>query len=94
MDIRNRPRIPVPDEDPYSVAGSGSSGSSGVRERSKDKPPKLPPRDSIYGPQNIPKVRRERERVRRLCIACAKPSSKQAKKIKLYNSGVRSAGSY
>lgn len=31
MDIKNRPRIPVPDEDPYSVAGngSGSSGSSG-----------------------------------------------------------------
>ena len=28
-DIRNRPRIPIPDEDPYSVAGSGSSGSSG-----------------------------------------------------------------
>merc|ERR1711953_1482830 len=28
---------------------------SAVRERSKDKPPKLPPRDSIYGPQNIPK---------------------------------------
>ena len=91
VDIRNRPRIPVPDEDPYSVAGSGSSGSSGVRERSKDKPPKLPPRDSIYGPQNIPKVRdRERERVRRLCIACAGPSSKQANKIKLYNG---SAGS-
>ena len=57
VDIRNRPRIPVPDEDPYSVAGSGSSGSSGLRERSKDKPPKLPPRDSIYGPHNIPKVR-------------------------------------
>jgi len=55
VDIRNRPRIPVPDEDPYSVAGSGSSGSSGLRERSKDKPPKLPPRDSIYGPHNIPK---------------------------------------
>ena len=39
--------------------GSGSSGSSGVRERSKDKPPKLPPRDSIYGPHgphNIPKA--------------------------------------
>jgi hypothetical protein len=31
IDIRNRPRIPIPDEDPYSVAGSGgSSGSSGV----------------------------------------------------------------
>ncbi|XP_065347845.1 uncharacterized protein exp [Cloeon dipterum] len=28
LDIRNRPRIPIPDEDPYSVAGSGSSGSS------------------------------------------------------------------
>lgn len=58
VDIRNRPRIPVPDEDPYSVAGSGSSGSSGpgARERSKDKPPKLPPRDnSIYGPNHIPK---------------------------------------
>jgi len=27
-DIRNRPRIPIPDEDPYSVAGSGSTGSS------------------------------------------------------------------
>ena len=74
VDIRNRPRIPVPDEDPYSVAGSGSSGSSGVRERSKDKPPKLPPRDSIYGPQNIPKVRRERELGDFVvCIWCAKP---------------------
>lgn len=45
------------DEDPYSVAGSGSSGSSGNnvvgnRSRSRDKPPKLPPRDpsAIYGP--------------------------------------------
>lgn len=28
VDIKNRPRIPLPDEDPYSVAGSGS-GSSG-----------------------------------------------------------------
>merc|ERR1719189_2339035 len=33
VDIRNRPRIPVPDEDPYSVAGSGSSGSSGPVDR-------------------------------------------------------------
>ena len=45
------------DEDPYSVAGPGSSagGSSGGnavnnRSRSRDKPPKLPPRD-IYGPK-------------------------------------------
>lgn len=31
LDIKNRPRIPVPDEDPYSIAGNGggSSGSSG-----------------------------------------------------------------
>lgn len=29
MDIKNRPRIPIPDEDPYSVAGNGSGGSSG-----------------------------------------------------------------
>merc|ERR1719402_926372 len=57
LDIRNRPRIPVPDEDPYSVAGSGSSGSSGNgNSKRADKPPKLPPRDnSIYGPHNIPK---------------------------------------
>lgn len=27
MDIKNRPRIPIPDEDPYSVAGAGSSSS-------------------------------------------------------------------
>jgi len=48
IDIRNRPRIPVPDEDPYSIAGSGSSGGSsgnGNRVR-QDKPPKLPPRDN------------------------------------------------
>ncbi len=41
------------DEDPYSVAGSGSSGSSGNngRSRSRDKPPKLPPRDNaLYAP--------------------------------------------
>ncbi|CAO1413228.1 unnamed protein product [Diamesa tonsa] len=31
VDIKNRPRIPIPDEDPYSIAGSGeaNSGSSG-----------------------------------------------------------------
>lgn len=26
MDIKNRPRIPIPDEDPYSVAGNGGMG--------------------------------------------------------------------
>lgn len=29
VDIKNRPRIPVPDEDPYSEANSASSASSG-----------------------------------------------------------------
>lgn len=29
VDIRNRPRIPIPDEDPYSIAGAGSGASSG-----------------------------------------------------------------
>ncbi|XP_055686812.1 uncharacterized protein LOC129792093 isoform X1 [Lutzomyia longipalpis] len=28
LDIKNRPRIPIPDEDPYSVAGNGGSGGS------------------------------------------------------------------
>lgn len=82
VDIRNRPRIPIPDEDPYSVAGNGS-GSSGsntsgpmmssngppagyvaaTREqlllqqaRRSDKPPKLPPRDNVAYPHDIPKV--------------------------------------
>ncbi|KAK6618241.1 hypothetical protein RUM44_002692 [Polyplax serrata] len=80
LDIRNRPRIPIPDEDPYSVAGNGS-GSSGsntsgpmmsnngppagyvaaTREqllqqaRRSDKPPKLPPRDNVGYPHDIPK---------------------------------------
>ena len=70
IDIRNRPRIPIPDEDPYSIAGSGSSGSSGNGNHSggsgggggtrmRDKPPKLPPRDNnaIYGTAGLRKVR-------------------------------------
>ena len=64
IDIRNRPRIPIPDEDPYSIAGSGSSGGSSGngngplhgRERSRDKPPKLPPRENIYGTAGHPKA--------------------------------------
>ncbi|XP_018019348.1 uncharacterized protein LOC108675829 isoform X1 [Hyalella azteca] len=38
--IRNRPRLPVPEEDPYSVTGSSSSNGS-----KPGKPPKLPPRE-------------------------------------------------
>ncbi|CAO1407314.1 unnamed protein product [Diamesa serratosioi] len=75
FDIRNRPRIPIPDEDPYSIAGneidssaSSGFGTSGIygqvaatREqflmqqqqqhlhRRNEKPPKLPPRDNLYG---------------------------------------------
>ncbi|KAH0553907.1 uncharacterized protein LOC123262655 [Cotesia glomerata] len=74
VDIKNRPRIPIPDEDPYSVAGVASaSGPSELRDAVRDprheqiygqsaayhrrrteKPPKLPPRENLYG-QNIPK---------------------------------------
>jgi len=87
VDIKNRPRIPIPDEDPYSEAGinsgsssgssgMGGSGSSGGERRSvvaatreqlliqsqqfgqkrSEKPPKLPPRDSMYGQHEMPKV--------------------------------------
>lgn len=38
--IKNRPRLPVPEEDPYSL-----SGSSGGSNNGKSKPPKLPPRE-------------------------------------------------
>merc|ERR1712110_1042394 len=68
IDIRNRPRIPVPDEDPYSIAGSGSSGGSsgngnGVRDRERSRPnkeprpPELPPRDggAQYGTKANPR---------------------------------------
>jgi len=45
QDIRNRPKIPLPEDDPYTVVG-------GVKttRANGDKPPKLPPRDL-----NIPK---------------------------------------
>lgn len=77
FDIRNRPRIPVPDEDPYAIAATDleSSGSSGfgngiyghiAREQMlmqshypqlrRDKPPKLPPRDNMYGHHEMPSV--------------------------------------
>ena len=68
IDIRNRPGIPIPDEDPYSIAGSGSSGGSsgngnGVRDRERSRqnkeqrPPELPPRDSAqYGTKSGSRV--------------------------------------
>ena len=69
IDIRNRPGIPIPDEDPYSIAGSGSSGGSsgngnGVRDRERSRPnkeprpPELPPRDggAQYGTKANPRV--------------------------------------
>lgn len=40
--IRNRPRLPVPEEDPYSLTGSSSGGSNVGKP---GKPPKLPPRE-------------------------------------------------
>jgi hypothetical protein len=44
-DIRNRPKIPLPDDDPYTHVGGGGKIIS-----TNNKPPKLPPRDL-----NIPK---------------------------------------
>jgi hypothetical protein len=81
FDIRNRPRIPIPDEDPYAGIGDlESSGSSGfgnglyghvTREQMlmqsqypqmrRDKPPKLPPRDNIYGHHEMPSVMKVRK---------------------------------
>lgn len=74
VDIKNRPRIPIPDEDPYSVAGVSSSvgpselmqserdsreqiymQSTSYQQRRAERPPKLPPRENLYG-HDIPKV--------------------------------------
>ena len=56
--IRNRPRLPVPEEDPYSMTGGSSSGGSSGKEKSgRDKPPKLPPpRDSGSSNKSSSKV--------------------------------------
>ncbi|XP_058803640.1 uncharacterized protein LOC131671312 isoform X2 [Phymastichus coffea] len=91
VDIKNRPRIPIPDEDPYSVAttssnsearheqiyaayqrqrgesggqraSAGSSGAAahrrgagnGLAAGPNERPPKLPPRENLYG-HDIPK---------------------------------------
>lgn len=68
LDIKNRPRIPIPDEkiDPYALTeDSATSSSFGIYGHSKssmlipsqfhrrDKPPKLPPRDNIYVHRDI-----------------------------------------
>lgn len=63
VDIKNRPRIPIPDEDPYSIAGANMVAATREQlmmqtaARRGDKPPKLPPRDpSNPYPHDIPKV--------------------------------------
>jgi len=93
IDIRNRPRIPVPDEDPYSIAGSGSSGSSGNgnRERSRDKPPKLPPRDnSIYATGGLGKVKPDYDHMEDSRLRQPTESrGKQSKKDDPYYCGLR-----
>ncbi|XP_023246375.1 uncharacterized protein LOC106639172 [Copidosoma floridanum] len=81
VDIKNRPRIPIPDEDPYSVAGSSGDGNGRVdpiyiayqqqqqqqqqehrdarlAHRRAERPPKLPPRENLYG-HDIPKMPRQ-----------------------------------
>lgn len=64
VDIKNRPRIPIPDEDPYSIAGANMVAATREQlmmqtaARRGDKPPKLPPRDpSNPYPHEIPKVK-------------------------------------
>lgn len=64
VDIKNRPRIPIPDEDPYSIAGTNIVAATREQlimqstARRGDKPPKLPPRDpSNPYPHDIPKVK-------------------------------------
>lgn len=54
VDIKNRPRIPIPDEDPYSIAGlSSSSGPSDAREAGRDTR-----QESIYGQSSAYQARR------------------------------------
>jgi len=69
IDIKNRPKIPIPDEDPYSIAENGSGAAARIGMSShgysmmasgqnpmkrSEKPPKLPPRDKMY-PNDLPK---------------------------------------
>merc|ERR1711915_550263 len=81
------------DEDPYSIAGSGSSGSSGNgnRERSRDKPPKLPPRDnSIYATGGLGKVKPDYDHMEESRLRQPTESrGKQSKKDDPYYCGLR-----
>uniref|UniRef100_A0A336JW18 CSON011461 protein n=1 Tax=Culicoides sonorensis TaxID=179676 RepID=A0A336JW18_CULSO len=91
FDIKNRPRIPIPDEDPYSIAENFSSSTSSnavaplnspevsffqpVSKRG-EKPPKLPPRDKIYSDE-LPKPDYESKEGSKLKLFSRNRSSKE-----------------
>ncbi|XP_022257495.1 uncharacterized protein LOC111089380 [Limulus polyphemus] len=59
--VFDRPRLPVPEEDPYSVPHLGTSRSSSLLRETRDKPPKLPPRDSSQISMPMPDYDDERQ---------------------------------
>lgn len=57
IDIRDRPRIPVPDEDPYSLPGQHQQG----QYRHVEKPPRLPPRENLQRKSDKNEVRQQQQ---------------------------------
>ncbi|KAK9754096.1 MH2 domain [Popillia japonica] len=47
IDIKDRPRIPIPEEDPYSLPGRSNNTLSAKLQYRGEKPPRLPPREII-----------------------------------------------
>lgn len=54
IDIKDRPRIPIPEEDPYSLPGRSNNTLSAKLQYRGEKPPRLPPREIISRSQNNP----------------------------------------
>ncbi|XP_076330243.1 uncharacterized protein LOC143235982 isoform X2 [Tachypleus tridentatus] len=57
----DRPRLSVPEEDPYSVPHLGTSRSSSLLREPRDRPPMLPPRDSSQMSVPMPDYDDERQ---------------------------------
>uniref|UniRef100_T1IIK7 MH2 domain-containing protein n=1 Tax=Strigamia maritima TaxID=126957 RepID=T1IIK7_STRMM len=53
IDYKLRSRLPIPDEDPYSLPSNANSTSK--ERKGVDRPPKLPPRDASMSAYHIPK---------------------------------------
>ncbi|KAI4454777.1 hypothetical protein MML48_9g00001943 [Holotrichia oblita] len=59
IDIKDRPRIPIPEEDPYSLPGRSNNTLSAKemflqQQLRGEKPPRLPPREIIREPRSNP----------------------------------------